>query len=270
MYIQVHHTEWGEQENKDAENAVMLCKNYGTENEIVVIYYPDTRGYLVFSNAKDFRYTYDSQNEKMSIEYGEENANTFMEEAYDNIDPYPVMTSIRDFGSVMTDTFGVSADILYNLPRETVDASSLTALGFKADENTASYLYEQQAGQYYSIQVNNPEWGNWEEGGDVSFFTPLSDEYRIVVVYYIDEKKFAVKADDNDGGGASFEYAIETHEHVDGWCSNEEMTVEEYFVNAYNDPGIEDIYLHSVEIMEPVHQRHVRHKYRGTVYAARG
>ena len=105
MFIQVNHTEWGEQENKEEENAVILGKNFGTENEIKVIYYPNTRGYLVFSNAKDFRYTYDSQNEKMSIEYGEENANAFMEEAYDQVDPYPVLTPIKDFISIMTEDF---------------------------------------------------------------------------------------------------------------------------------------------------------------------
>jgi hypothetical protein len=251
MYIQVNHKEWGEQENKDNENAVILCKNYGTEKEIEVVYYPDSRQYLVFSNAKDFRYTYDSQNDKMNVEYGGENADAFMEEVYDEVDPYPMMTPIRDFSSVMTTTFGVSADILYNLPREeqVVDASSLAALGFIANQDTASYLYEKNEPQYYSIQVQNPEWGSWEEGGDVSFFTPLSDEYRIVVTYSIDEKKFLVKADDNDGGGASFEFFMETREHVDGWCSDNEMTVEEYFKNAFNDTGAEDVYLHSVELM---------------------
>lgn len=250
MYIQVNHTEWGEQENKDHENAVILCKNYGVENEITVIYYPDNRDYLVFSNSKDFRYTYDSQNEEMSFEYGEENANAFMEEAYNEVDPYPVLTPIKDFISTIADTFGVSADILYNLNREVADTSSLTALGFIADQENAWYLYEQQEPRYYSVTINNPEWGSWEEGGDVSVFTPLSDEYRIVVTYYIDERKIAVGADDNDGGGAKFEFFIDTYEHSDGWCSSEEMTVEEYFINAYNDPGIEDIYLYSAEMMQ--------------------
>ena len=120
MYIQVHHKEWGERENKAEENAVLLCKDFGIENEIVIIYYPEPRGYLVFSNLKDFRYTYNSQIEKVSFEYGEENANASMKEAYDEVDPYPVMTPIRDFSKVLTDTFGVSADILYNLPKKRV------------------------------------------------------------------------------------------------------------------------------------------------------
>ena len=250
MYILVHHTAWGAQENKDQENAVILSRNYSNENEITVIYYPDNKDYLVFSNAKDFRYIYDSQNEETRFEYGEENANEFMAEAYNEVDPYPLLTPIKDFISTLADTFGVSADILYSLPREVADTSSLTALEFIADPENAWYLYEQLEPRYYSVTINNPEWGSWEEGGDVSVFTPLSNEYRIVVTYSIDERKFAVGADDNDGGGAKFEYFLDTSEHIDGWCSSEEMTLEEYFINAYNDPGIEDIYLYSVKIME--------------------
>lgn len=56
--------------------------------------------------------------------------------------------------------------------------------------------------------------------------------------------------DASNQGGADFEYFFETHEHIDGSCSIEDITVEEYFINAYNDPKIADIYLHSVELME--------------------
>ncbi len=252
MYILVNHAEWGENDNKEQENAVLLCKNYGTENEITVIYYPDTRVYLVFSESGNFRYTYDSQNDIIDVENGGDNANAFMEQAYDSVDPYPVLTPIKDFMNVLTQTFGVSADILYNLPREekVMDSSSLAALGFVADQKNAWYLFEQHEPRYYSVTINNPEWGVWEEGGDVSVFTPLSDEYRIVVTYYLDEKKFAVGADDNNGGGAKYEYYIETNEHTDGWCSDEELTVEQYFKKAIDDQAIDDVYLYPVQLMQ--------------------
>ena len=252
MYILVNHAEWGENDNKEQENSVLMCKNYGTENEITVIYYPDTRAYLVFSDPGNFRYTYDSQNDKIDIESGVDNTDAFMGKAYDSVDPYPVLTPIKDFMNILTQTFGVSADILYNLPREekVVDSSSLAALGFVADQESAWYLFEQHEPRYYSVTINNPEWGAWEEGGDVSVFTPLSDEYRIVVTYYIDEKKFAVGADDNDGGGAKYEYYIETNEHSDSWCSDEELTVEQYFNKAIDDSSVEDVYLYPVQLMQ--------------------
>lgn len=250
IIVQVNHAEWGEQPNKDEVNAVILVKNHGTENEIVIIYYPDTMAYLVFSNSRDFRYTYDSQNKEMNIEYGEENANAFMEQAYDAVDPYPVITPIRDYSKVLTDTFGVSADILYNLPREKVEASSLAALGFIPDKDNACCLYEQHEPRYYSIEINNPEWGNLKDGGDVRFFTPFSDEYRIVVTYFVDEKKFVAGVDDNDGGGASFEYFAKTGKHIDVWCSDNKITVEKYFKNAIKDSTVEDVYLYSVQLMQ--------------------
>ncbi|NLO40574.1 MAG: hypothetical protein GX115_14035 [Ruminiclostridium sp.] len=82
------------------------------------------------------------------------------------------------------------------------------------------------------------------------FFTPLSEEYRIVIRYFADEKKYLVKADDNFGGGASFEFYVDRDEHIDGWHSDEAVTVEEYFTKAYNDPAIDDIYHYSIKLME--------------------
>lgn len=68
----------------------------------------------------------------------------------------------------------MTADTLYGLPLE--NPSSLMGLGFTADEDSASYLYESHGAQYFNVQILNPEWGNWDEdeGGDVRFFTPLS------------------------------------------------------------------------------------------------
>ena len=56
--------------------------------------------------------------------------------------------------------------------------------------------------------------------------------------------------DDNELGGADFTFYSETGEHVDGFCSREGMSVEEYFSMAFNDPAIEDIYLHSLELAQ--------------------
>jgi len=139
----------------------------------------------------------------------------------------------------------MTADALYALPFQPI---SLKSLGFFPDQPNAVCLYEQRGERDYNIEIHRPEWG--EKEYDVRFFTPLSEDYRIVVTYNIAERKFVVGGDDNYQGGASFEYYIDTNVYNDVWCSNNEMTVEEYFINAYNDPGIEDVYLHSVELME--------------------
>ena len=42
---------------------------------------------------------------------------------------------------------------------------------------------------------------------------------------------------------------IQEKGELDEWCSDPDKTVEEYFIKAYNDPAIEDIYQHSVNLM---------------------
>ena len=155
-----------------------------------------------------------------------------------------LLAPVRIFDETLKNTFSMTAEKLFTLPYE---PPTLKNLGFFADQANAVYRYEQRGEREVNLEVHRPEWG--EKDFDVRFFTPLSDEYRIVITYHVAEKKFGVGADDNNGGGANFELFIDTYEHIDGWCSNEDMTVEEYFIKAYNDPEIEDIYLHSVELM---------------------
>ena len=71
----------------------------------------------------------------------------------------------------------------------------------------------------------------------------------MVSTYNLAERRFFIGVDDDFGGGGNFEYFSDTKEHVDGWCSYKDMTVEEYFFKAFNDPDIKDVYLHSIEMM---------------------
>ncbi|HWR18866.1 MAG TPA: leucine-rich repeat domain-containing protein [Clostridia bacterium] len=161
MYVLVNCAEWGEMDTEDEVNMVLagevnmvlLCRNYGTENEIMVIYYPDEKQFLVLSLPQDFRYAFDVKTEEMSVEYGAEKASAFIEEAYDEADPYLLLTPIKDFERVMTDTFGISANTLFTLPRETeavqsseqpsASGNSLIGLGFGFDDAGTCGVYEE-------------------------------------------------------------------------------------------------------------------------------
>ncbi len=156
-----------------------------------------------------------------------------------------LLAPIRFYNDAIKNTFHMTPENLFAMPYEPL---TLKSLGFIPDETAGIFMYEQHEGIYTNIRIDHTN--NAEKEYDIVFFQPISDEYRVNMFYFVADKKLHVGADDNDGGSADFEYYIETHEHVDGWCSNEDMTVEEYFINAYNDPGIEDIYLHSVELME--------------------
>jgi len=159
----------------------------------------------------------------------------------------PLLAPMRFFHEMVKDTFGITAEKLYALPYA---PPNLKNLGFHPDEPNAVYLYEYRGENILddvSIEVHRPEWG--EKEFDVLFFTPISEEYRIVVTWHAAEQKFIAGVDDNSQGGGSFEYFIETGEHLDIWCSYKDKTVEEYFIEAYNDPAIEDVYQHSIDLM---------------------
>ena len=252
FFVQVHREEWGAQENPDEVNAVIFVNHHGTDREIGVIYYPESDAYLIFSHAKDFRYTFYAKEKSIQIEYGEEAANTFLQELYPSPTGDLLLAPIEEFEAILKNTFNTTADMLYALPREkkVIDASSLMTLGFRASPENASYWYDQKEEPQFTVEVHNPEWGVWDEGGDVRLFKALSDEYRIVIRYSIQERKFLVKTDDNSGGGASFEYFVDRKEFADGWHSDPNGTVEAYFKAAYNDPSIQDVYTYSIELME--------------------
>ncbi len=252
VIIQVQHAEWGKQENPDEADAVILYKDHGTDRELGVIYYPEQNLYLVFSHPMDFRLTMDDNTKSINIEYGEERLNAYLQSAYGDANIPLEKGPIAEFHQILQDTFAVSADVLYHLPREVklIDPSSLHSLGFVANQEIASYLFVQQKPRYFDIEVHNPDWGNWDEGGDVRYFTPLSDEYRVVVTYFVGERKYLVKADDNSGGGAGYYYYVDTKTHEDIWCSDSTKTVEAYFAAAYNNPEIKDVYLYGMQLFE--------------------
>ena len=84
----------------------------------------------------------------------------------------------------------------------------------------------------------------------MKYFAVLSDEYRVVTTYFVGERKYLVKADDNSGGGAGYYYYPDTKTHEDIWCSDPAKTVESYFAVAYNNPETKDVYLYGVQLFE--------------------
>ncbi|MCC6148595.1 MAG: leucine-rich repeat domain-containing protein [Anaerolineaceae bacterium] len=248
--VSINHSEWGAPPMEWDANIVRISMYLEDDYKLSVGFYGDIGAY-VFQMYKDgellMNYVYDETNNRFSFGSGNRESSEQVVRAAMNIgDSEDVLLApVSIFNNTIKEAFNMTAGALYALPFE---PPSLKSLGFFPDEANAVCLYEQRGERDYNIEIHRPEWG--KKDYDVRFFTPLSDEYRIVITYHFNERKFIVGADDNNGGGASFEYFLETNEHVDVWCSNNEMTVEEYFINAYNDPEIKDVYLHSVELMK--------------------
>ena len=229
MYVWVNRAEWGEPAMKEAARAVLLCKNHGTENEITVIYYPDEKQFLVFSHPQNFRYTFDVKSDAMNVEYGEDRANAFIEEAYDEVDPYLLLTPIKDFDRVMTDTFGVSANTLYTLSRESeappeqpeASENSLMGLGFGFDDAGTCGVYEQREPHYASVAIARPEWGEFPDDWNIELMDTDVNGYSLRVTYHPNGLEhdpgkimYHISIDKNDGTvSASYDYYPATGEY---------------------------------------------------------
>jgi len=251
VIVQVHHEEWGEQDNPDDVNAFIMVKNHGTNQELFITYYPNDKNFLV-RDSKNFRYKYDLKAEALKMEYGEDKARKFLQTIYPDAGEDVLFAPISDFDQILMDTFGTTANILFLLPREVkvYDPSSLLGLGFEERPEEASYYYETKDADYFNVEVHNPAWGDWDEGGDVFCFFPQGDTNGVVITYFTGEKKFLVKAHDKTGGGAGFYYYPDTKQYEDVWCSDNSRTVEQYFIDVYNNADIKDIHAYSAQLME--------------------
>lgn len=245
----IHHAAWGQPQEEWHNNTIRTSMYTESGHKVLLGYYGDLDAYVFMMHKEGeppVNYVYDahsgdiniSEEDRASIEQVVRAAFEVME------DEDPLLAPMRIFHDTVKDTFGMTAAKLYALPYA---PPSLKSFGFFADEPNSVYLYEYRGEKDVNMEVHRPEWG--EKDFDVRFFTPISDEYRIVVTWHAAEKKFIASVDDNSQGGGSFEYFIDTGEHLDIWCSYPDKTVEEYFIKAYNDPAIEDVYQHSVDLM---------------------
>lgn len=245
----IHHSEWGVPPMEWEADFVRLSMDLQDGYTLKATYHPEIEAYEL-GMGKDgelvMLYAYDTPTGSFTFEEGDrESAEQAVLAALNVAEGEDVLLApINIFNDAIQSVFRMTADALYAMPFE---PPTLSSLGFYPDEVSAVWRYDQRNGNDVNLEIHHPEWGALDY--DFLFFTELSDEYRIVVTYHSGERKFIVKADDNDLGGAVFEYFIDTQEHIDGWCSNGDLTVEDYFLNAFNDPAIEDIYPHSIELV---------------------
>jgi hypothetical protein len=245
----INHAAWGVPSREDNMDIIRMSTYLEGDYKLSVGYYGVHHAYVCQMDKEGqppMNYVYDVATGSFNIGAEDRpNAEQMIRAAMDVVEGEDVLLApVRFFDNAIKNTFHMTAEKLFALPYE---PPTLTNLGFRPDQANAVYLFEQRGEKVVNMEVHRPEWG--EKDFDVRFFTPLSDEYRIVVTWHAAERKFIASVDDNSQGGANFEFFIDTGEHLDGWCSYKDKTVEQYFIKAYNDPEIEDIYQHSVELM---------------------
>ncbi|NLV73254.1 MAG: leucine-rich repeat domain-containing protein [Chloroflexi bacterium] len=242
MFITVHHAEWGEMDDEERVDAVLLCKDYETENEIIVIYYPLKEQFLVLSHPGDFRYFIDVKSLEAGVEYGEDRANAFIEKAYDEVDPFVLVTPIRDFERIMTETFGVSADMLFDLPREAeavqpaASENSLIGMGFDFNDAGTFGVYEEHEPHYVNVAITRPEWGECSEswGWNVQFMDTNINGYSVLIWYFVDQEKYNVRIE-RDGQGGNYDYFPATDEYSN--IGPDAEIAAQMFNNAFETKG---------------------------------
>ena len=245
----IHHAAWGQPQEEWHTNTIRTSMYTESGHKVLLGYYGDLDAYVFMIHKEGeppVNYVYDAHSGDINIsEEDRASIEQVVRVAFEVMEGEdPLLAPMRVFHDIVKDTFGMTAAKLYALPYA---PPSLKSFGFFADEPNAVYLYEYRGEKDVNMEVHRPEWG--KKDFDVRFFTPISEEYRIVITWHAAEKKFIASVDDNSQGGGSFEYFIVTGEHLDIWCSYKDKTVEEYFIKAYNDPAIEDIYQHSVNLM---------------------
>ncbi len=245
----IHHAEWGSAPAEWDENIIRTSAYLEGDYKVSIGYYGVHKAY-VCSMVKDgeelMNYVYNTIDGSINLQEEERpSVEQAIRAAFDVMEGEDALLApVRFFDETLKKTFNITADKLFQLP---YGPPTLVNLGFYADQANAVCIYEQRGEREVNIEVHRPEWG--ENDFDVRFFTPLSDEFRIVITYHIDERKIGVGVDDNYQGGAKFNYFLDTGESVDEWCSDKNKTVEEYLIEAFNDPTIEDVYQHSVDLI---------------------
>ena len=247
--LSINHSSWGPPPMEQNVNSVRISLPLEDGFILKATYHPEIDAYA-FGMGRDgallMDYVYDVSSGDFTFgEVDRASSEQVIRAAMDVLDGEDALLApVRLFHDTVKDTFGMTAAKLYALP---YSPPNLMNLGFHPDEANAVYLFEQRGERDVNMEVHRPEWGEREH--DVRFNTPLSEGYRIVVTWHAAERKFIASADDDYQGGASFEYFIDSGEYIDIWCSYKDKTVEEYFIKAYNDPTITDVYQHSIDLM---------------------
>ena len=216
LTVTVNHSEWGIPEMDMEADTIRLYLDMDDGYRLTVGCDPAGNRNYVFNISQNGEnitdYIYVSLDDDLLFDGDRERVEDAIRTMLGDTDADDILLApIPVFNDKIRETFGMTADALFALP---FGPPTLLNLGFTADQANACYRYEQNGPLNFNIEVNNPEWGAFEGGGEVRFFTPLSDEYRIIIYYFADEKKFFVGADDNDLGGASYEYFAPTRTRI--------------------------------------------------------
>lgn len=256
VLIQICRSDWGAPPDNYLWllNSIQMKYDMNNDYTLITSYSPEqqTYGFTISSHGgTPAGYVYLAATNEFIFGVGDrESTEEAVRAVFNDTDSDDILLAfIPAFKDMIKNTFSRTPDALYTLPNV---RPTLLNLGFVAHEEDAYCEFVKKDDTpdgkiYHSICVHRPEWG--EQDYDVRFFTPIN-EYGLVIMYYVDEQRFRVGADNQSNGAyAVFDYYQKDDTVIDNEVS-QGVTIEEFFTNVYRDFDVQDVYRYSVSLME--------------------
>jgi internalin A len=214
--VRINHIEWGappEDWMKNCVRTVFAQNGY----KIDVGYYPNYDAYVMMANKDGnlvMNYVYDHAKDSFSFGMGNrESSERAVRAAFAGLDAeYVLLTPIQAFHGILTETLGVSADTLFEMPFDETDdtlPSPYERLGFTLLDYKGTCLYEEQTPHELNISIHRTEWDeNAPTENRVDWSIEFNDSdvngYKLHILYYEAEGKYHVSIE-KDGVEAGIE-----------------------------------------------------------------
>ncbi len=245
--VRINHIEWGappENWMKNCVRTVISQNGY----KIDLGYYPNIDAYVMMANKDGnwvMNYVYDHANDSFIGVEDRASLEQTVRAVFTGADAEDVLLApVQIFHDIITETLGVSADTLFEMPFDEADhslPSPYERLGFTMLDYKATCLYEEQTPHYLSIEFHRTEWDKNAPAENLvdwsmAFIDSDVNGYQLQILYYEAEGKYRVSIK-KDGAEANFETLPATGEKGGEWPDLD--TAHRMFNDAFGTQGKE-------------------------------
>jgi len=246
--VSIKHIEWGVPPQdwlKNCVRTVFVQNDY----KIDIGYYPNFDAYVMMANKDGnlaMNYVYDHAKDSFTFGMGDrESSEQAVRAIFTDADAEDALLSpIQTFHDIITETLGVSADTLFEMPFDETDdtlPSPYERLGFTLLDFKGTCLYEEQTPHDLNISIHRTEWDeNAPAENQVDWSMEFNDSdvngYKLQILYYEAEGKYHVSIE-KDGAEAAFETWPATGERGGEWPDLD--TAHRIFNDAFGTKGKE-------------------------------
>ncbi len=243
--VRLNHVEWGDPPGEWLRNCV---RTVFAQNgyKIDIGYYPFFDAYVIMANKDGelaLNYVYDHKNDSFMFDEDERAGleqtvrAMFTDTGAEDVEDV-LLTPVQTFNELLTETLGISADTLFEMPFE---PPTLRNLGFFPDEANTAYKYDEHEPHDMHISIYRPEWGKRPEnsnpeGSNIEFYDHDVNGYSLLILYFADAGKYHISLF-KDGMECALDIYPATGEHGEEYPDMD--TVQQMFSAAFKTQGNE-------------------------------